>query len=129
MTADSKRGQNVSPVGWYVASYLIRFVELARKDIEDPEARFLSWENTVLIRAGDLDEAYDKCVALAREGTAPYKGGPDGVPVQWQFEGVTDLLPIYEELADGSEIMWAEHAPRKLKNLRALVRERGSFQQ
>lgn len=122
MAERSKHDKNVSPVGWYVASYLLRFVDLERHDIDDPDARFVSWENTVLVKASDLDEAYDKAVSLAHKSTGPYRGGPDGVPVQWQFEGITDLLPVYEEIDDGAEIMWAEHAPRKLRNLRAMVR-------
>ena len=121
--------KNTSPVGWYVASYLLRFVELDRKDIDDPEAKFMSWENTVLIKANDLDEAYDKTVRIAEESTEPYNGGPNGVDVQWQFEGVTQILPVYEQIEDGAEIMWAEHAPRKLKNLRKCVGEKGAFRQ
>lgn len=121
--------RNTSPVGWYVASYLLRFVELDRKDIDDPEAKFMTWENTVLIKANDLDEAYDKTVRIAEESTEPYKGGPNGVDVQWQFEGVTQILPVYEQIEDGAEIMWAEHAPRKLKNLRKWVGEKGAFHQ
>jgi hypothetical protein len=81
--------KNVSPVGWYVGSYLLRFVELAQEGNDDPEKRFLTWENTILVRATDLDEAYDKIVECARLSTNPYKGGPQVVDVQWVFEGVT----------------------------------------
>ena len=105
-------------MGWYVGAYQLRFVELDRDDLDDPEARFLLWENTVLVQAANLDSAYDKIVGIALEATEPYKGGPEGVDVQWQFEGVTELLSVYEELEDGSEIMWAE-TRRKLKNIRA----------
>lgn len=119
-----KATRNVSPVGWYVASYLLRFVVLGAEGNDDPERRFLSWENTVIVEATDLHEAYDKVVSIGREEIEPYKGGPDGVPVQWVFEG---MLPIYETLEDGSEIMWAEHHPRKLVNLRKLVRNRDEF--
>lgn len=119
--------KNVSPVGWYVASYLIRFIELEAEGNDDPEKRFLSWENTVIVKAADLHAAYDKVVAIALENTAPYKGGPQGIPVQFVFEGVTELLPIYEELEDGSEIMWASLKPRKLKNLKKSVRGRDDF--
>ena len=76
-----------------------------------------------------LLEAYDKLVEVAKLEPKPDQGGPDGVSVQWVFEGVTELLPIYEELEDGSEIIWAEHAPRKLKNLRKLIRGRNEFAQ
>ena len=121
---DSK---NVSPHGWYVGSYLLRFIELAEDGNEDPEHRFVTWENTILVKANDLNGAYDKVVQIAMENTKPYKGGPAGIDVQWVFEGVTDLVPIYEEIQDGAEIMWADHAPRKLKNIRKQVRGKREF--
>ena len=121
--------RNISPIGWYLGSYLIRFIETKSTKNNDPEERFLSWENTVLIRANNLDEAYEKVVAIGNDQTEPYLGGPDGTPVQWVFEGITDLLPIYEQLEDGAEIAWAEHAPRKLKNLQKMVRQKDEFKQ
>lgn len=121
--------KNTSPVGWYVGSYLLRFVELEDKNNSDPEERFLSWENTIIVKAKSFNDAYKKVVKVAKSNTKPYRGGEKGIPVQWVFEGVTELLPIYEELEDGSEIMWAEHTPRKLKNLRKLVRERDDLKQ
>jgi len=117
---------NLSPVGWYIASYLLRFVELADQRNADPERRFCTWENTTLVKAADLDDAYDKVVALAHSAAKPYKGGPPpSVDVQWIFEGVSELAPIYEEIEDGSELMWAEYT-RKLKNIRRRARTKGS---
>lgn len=116
-----KHDKNISPVGWYVVSYLLRFVELSDDKKDDEEARFLSWENTILVRARNLDDAYEKGMAFALENTTPYKGGREAVPVKWELLGITDVLPIYEKLKDGAEIMWAEHAPRKLKNLKKIV--------
>jgi hypothetical protein len=113
--------KNISPVGWYVGSYLIRFIELEEKGNFDPEQRFHSWENTVLIKAGSIEEAFKKVEEIAKSDTKPYKGGPEGVPVQWVYEGITELLPIYEELEDGAEIMWCKRQPRKLKNLKKLI--------
>tara|TARA_R110002073_G_scaffold77735_5_gene188046 strand:- start:286 stop:528 length:243 start_codon:yes stop_codon:yes gene_type:complete len=68
-----------------------------------------------------LSEAYDKLVQEAKLDSKPYKGGSEGVPVKWIFEGVTELLPIYEELEDGAELMYREHSRTKLKNLRKRV--------
>jgi len=121
--------KNISPVGWYVGSYLLRFIELNDKKKNNPEERFLTWENTVLVKAKNMKEAYSKIEKIGKSYTAPYKGGTEGVPVQWVFEGVTELLPIYEKIEDGSEIMWAEHGARKLKNLRKLVRPLNEFYQ
>ncbi len=69
--------KNLSPVGWYVCSYLLRFVELAWPHKDDAEAKFLSWEDTVLVKAGSMDEAFDKTVVLAQKAAQPYKGGLD----------------------------------------------------
>ena len=38
-----------SPVGWYIGSYLLRFVELNEAGNDDPDASFLVWENTVIV--------------------------------------------------------------------------------
>ena len=107
--------KNIAPYGWYVGSYLLRFIELAEEGNDDLERRFLTWENTVLVKANDLDDAYDKIVKIGMENTTPYKGGPKGIDVQFVFEG--------------AEIMWASHKPRKLKNLRKSVRRKGEFAQ
>lgn len=124
--------KNISPVGWYVGSYLIRFISHLEQGNDDLEKRFLSWENTVIVKAKSIDEAYEKVVIQAQEASGPYMGGKDmggegGEPVEWVFEGVTDLLPIYEELADGAEIMWAEHKPKKLKTIKKLVKAKGKL--
>ena len=121
--------KNISPVGWYVGTYIIRFIELNKECNDDLEKRFIAWENTRIIQAISLNEAYDKLVKEASLSCKPYKGGTEGVPVQWVFEGVTELLPIYEEFEDGSEIMYREHNPTKLKNLRKLVRGKDEFGQ
>ncbi len=121
--------KSVAPFGWYVGSYLLRFIEIDSDRNEDPEARFLTWENTVLVNAKSLDEAYDKIDLIGREHSEPYKGGPDGIDVQWAYEGVTQILPVYEEIEDGAEIIWSERNGVKLKNIRASVRQKGTFGQ
>lgn len=125
-----KISQNISPIGWYVGSYVLRFIELREPGNNNPHRRFLTWENTILVKARNLDHAYDKVVAIAKEHTKPYKGGPaPGVDVQWVFEGVTELLPIYEELEDGAEIMWSEHPSHTLKTIRSWAKTKKKFYQ
>ena len=123
--------KNVSPVGWYYGSFLLRFVEL--EDCEecernDPERRFHTWENTVIVKANSLDAAYDKVEQIGKLETEPYRNSlsPPKL-VQWEYLGVTNLIPIYEELADGAEIAWASHPHRKLKTLRRWVKPKASF--
>ena len=64
-----------------------------------------------------MDEAYDKAIEFGTANTQPYNGGSTGSDVQWVFEGIVELLPIYEELEDGAEISWAE-STRSLKTIR-----------
>jgi hypothetical protein len=111
-----------SPTGWYLGSYLLRFVELKDPRRNDPEARFPSWENTVLVKAPSLKRAADKVAKIGRSNSKTYLGGkPPGVPVKWEFLGVTAVVPIYEPLTDGAEVAWQQHAPRKLRLLRQRV--------
>jgi len=119
--------KDTSPVGWYVGSYQIRFIELEALGNDDQEGEFLVWENTVIVKAASFDEAYEKVAAVGRSDTAPYKGGPDGVLVQWVFEGITELLPIYEPLEDGAEIMWAEHEAVKLSKVKTRAKSMGQL--
>ena len=113
-----------SPVEWYVGTYFLRFIELSDTKNDDLEERFDAWENTVIVKAKSFDEAYDKVTEIGKQSSKPYKGGADGVPVQWVFEGVSELLPIYEKLEDGAEIMYREHHAKKLKDIRQYVREK-----
>lgn len=126
---ERKYDQNISPVDWYLGSYLLRFVAIGEEGNDDPEERFLAWENTVIVKAKNLGEAYEKVECIGKEYTAPYEGGKGRGPVQWLFEGVTDLVPIYDKLEDGAEIAWTEYNYRKPKNLRKMVGRKGGFHQ
>jgi hypothetical protein len=121
--------KNTSPVGWYLGSYLLRFIELNDEERDDPERRFVSWENTVLVKAESLDSAYVKVEQIAKRASKAYRGGPTGVRVRWEYLGVTELLPVYEELGDGAEIAWKERAPCKLRTLKQWVKPKSSFRQ
>jgi hypothetical protein len=63
---------DISSVGWYIATYHLRFVELADRRKNDLERRFPTWENTVLVRASNLSEAHRKVVKIGKSHTRPY---------------------------------------------------------
>ncbi|GHA16375.1 hypothetical protein GCM10008090_27730 [Arenicella chitinivorans] len=119
----------ISPVGWYIGTYLARFIEIEDENNDDPETRFATWENTVIVKAPTLEEAFEKIERIGIEHAEPYKSRETGVPVQWEYLGIIDLLPIYEELEDGSEVMWASNHPKKLKNLKAIVKDVSAFKE
>ena len=72
-----------------------------------------------MFRAESMDEAISKVQKIARTAAKPYRGVFDGVPVKWEFVGITNVLPVYEPLEDGVEIIWEEHRAPKLKTLQS----------
>ena len=89
------RDRRRSRVAWYLASLIERF-EPDGCDMTDPKRRCLAWENWVLIRADDPDEAYEKAMQHGRDGDGNSISPPEGPRGTWRFEGLASLMPIYE---------------------------------
>src|SRR5678816_1350300 len=119
--------RNKSPHGWWIASYIIRF-EYEDEDGTDPNRRCLAWENTILLTARNREEAFRKAAKFGKagDGDGTYRdiGGRKGT---WRYEGLTDLLPIYEELEDGAEILWKEHRNRMVRTIQSRVKSKGEL--
>jgi hypothetical protein len=99
--------RNRSPHGWWVASYIERFVWDDKP--ETPKTRCSAWENTILVKARDRDTAYEKAMAFAKLSHGnPFDDGGDRKG-RIVVDGLTSLLPIYEKLEDGAEILWKDH--------------------
>lgn len=112
--------RNGSPHGWWIGSYLERF-EFNDEDRSDLNRRCDAYENTVILKARNREEAYRKLVALASVDGSECRS-PNGRGGFWRFEGITGLLPIYEELEDGAEILWQHHRNLAVKTVRKLIR-------
>ncbi len=110
--------------GWWIASYIERF-EYCNKKKKSSARRCLAWENTVLIRAKSREQAYRKAIALGQlsNGNTMWDAEMKRSG-SWQFEGLTDLLPVYEKLSDGAEILWKEYRNRTVKTIRSLVKKK-----
>ena len=114
--------RNRSPHGWWIASYLERF-EYHGENRRNAGRRCLAWENTILVRARDREAAWRKALAWGRlsdgNEASNIRTGRKGV---WRFEGLTSLLPLYDRLEDGAELIWTEHSGRTVRSIRALVK-------
>ena len=116
--------QNRSPYGWWIAAYVIRF-EYYDEDRKNPNRRCLAWENTIILKANDRNEAYRKAVRFGRQASGDEMWQSDsGRKGVWRFEGLTSLLPIYEELEDGAEVMWRKYTNRTVKTIQALAKSK-----
>ena len=111
--------------GWWIGSYIERY-EHDDEDRENSKRRCVAWENTVLIQAKNRAEAYRKLIALGKCGRGVTCGGdgPKGRKGRWIFEGPTSLLPIYEPLEDGAEVLWTEWKNHSVKSIQARIRRR-----
>jgi hypothetical protein len=119
------KASNYSPVGWYVATILERF-EFGASGPPEPDDRVLVWANTVLINASSPQEAYAKAVKLGRLSNQKYRN-LNGEQVRVSFEGLSSLIPVYDELADGSELFWRRSSV-KLKTLRSWVKKKNELE-
>ena len=82
-----------------------------------PTSRCHVWVNTRLLRARNREQAYRKAVRLGRVGhPSETKGG------EWRFAGISMLLPIYEEIEDGAEILWDDHGLMEVQRIEKLVK-------
>jgi hypothetical protein len=114
--------RNKSPFGWWIASFIERF-QYEDEAEDNLNRRCIAWENTIIIKARNREEAYRKAERLGRLGEDDEgHRTTDGRKGTWRYEGLTSLLPIYEELEDGAEILWKEHENRSVKKIKSLVR-------
>lgn len=113
---------------WFVGSYLVRFVDADCADKDAADARFIAWENTVLVKADTMTHAYEKIARIGTEEAAALTQDNQQANRSVVFEGVTELMKIDDDLGDGTEIMWYEHGSTKLKNLQKLVRPLADFE-
>lgn len=110
--------RNKSPVGWWIASFIERF-QYEDEAEDDLNRRCTAWENTVIIKARNREEAYRKAERIGRLGEGGGYGTTNGI---FRYEGLTSLLPIYEEVADGAEILWKAYSNRSVKKIKSLVK-------
>lgn len=116
--------RNTSPYGWWIASYVERACwDDAPEDDED--SRELVWENTIILQAEDREAAYSKAMRFASDNQARFDdGNADGRKGHWFLVGLSSLLAIHEEIADGAEVLWTDHGIMSLRDARRLVKHK-----
>lgn len=120
--------RNHSPHGWWIAS----FVERACWDDEpkdDENVRGCVWENTIILQAEDREAAFEKAMQFGSINESEFDDGDvDGRKGRWCFVGLSSLLPIYDELADGAEVLWTDHGVISLREARQRVKHKQALE-
>lgn len=119
MTRQSKIPfRNRSQSGWWIFREVQQWVSRRQQKLTD-ESRCLVWENTRLIRARNRDEAFGKATRLGQAGHPSQT--EDG---EWRFAGISMLLPVYEKIEDGAEILWNDRGQMPVRSIKKLVRSK-----
>jgi hypothetical protein len=100
------KGKIKNDADWFLASVCVRCEPLGTNP-KDLRRKHLTWVNTHLIHAASIAEAFDKAVALGKRENIRYKTS-DGM-VKWRFIGLWDLIPIWDDIADGEELIWDDY--------------------
>ena len=119
--------RNRNHSGWWIASYIERF-EYYDEDKSNINRRCLAWENTILIKSDSREEAYKKVTKIGKmSNNSEAWNEKTKRKGSWQFEGLTSLLPIYEKIEDGSEILWREYNGRSVKKIKSFVKKKSEL--
>ncbi|SFW69602.1 MULTISPECIES: DUF4288 domain-containing protein [Flavobacteriaceae] len=115
---------------WYIVEIIEKCEPVERNEKQELR-RVTTWGNHHLIKADSPEKAFDKAVKLGKE--AEYKfTNSDKIEMEWIFVGIGELLPIYEDIEDGAELMWNDYGfisnrrtmrmPYKKKELMKLIK-------
>lgn len=92
---------------WYIVEIIEKCEPVQRNENQELR-RVITWGNHHLIKASSPEKAYDKAVKIGKE--AEYKFiNSDKLEMKWIFVGIGELLPIYEDIEDGAELMWTDY--------------------
>ena len=92
---------------WYIAEIIEKFEPVDRNEKQDLR-RVTTWGNHHLIKADSPEKAFDKAVKLGKEKNYKFINS-DKIKMESMFVGIGELLPIYEDIEDGAELMWNDY--------------------
>lgn len=92
---------------WFIVEIIEKCEPVSRNDKNDLR-RVTTWGNHHLIKANSPEEAFDKAIKLGKEKNYKFTNS-DKVEMESIFVGIGELLPIYEDIEDGAELMWNDY--------------------
>jgi hypothetical protein len=102
--------------GWY-------FVELVHECRVAGKSSSLVWVNMHFLKAKSAEEAHRKALVLGKRHNNAYRNIHQQ-KVTWQFRGLRELLPIYEKIVDGAELLYETHTRLTSSGVKKLLRKK-----
>jgi hypothetical protein len=107
---------------WFMVEIIEKLEPAARNESKDLR-RVTTYGNFHLIKASSADEAYEKGVKLGQESSMVFTNS-DKVEMEWSFLGIGELLPIYEDIQDGAELMYTDYGNISYRRAINMAREK-----
>ena len=95
--------------------------QAARRNCLSPVTA-LVWENTRLLRAKNREEAYEQ-----GDKVVPHCTPTKNKCGEWHFAGISMLLPVYEEIEDGAELLWNDRGLMTIGRIRSWLKPKSNF--
>lgn len=92
---------------WFIAEIIEKCEPVIRNDESDLR-RVTTYGNHHLIKADSPEEAFDKAVKLGEKSNYKFINS-DKLEMESSFVGIGELVPIYEDIEDGAELMWTDY--------------------
>ncbi len=118
--------RNKSPYGWWVATIIERF-QFDDENLDNMRRRCRAFSNVVILKADEREDAYRKAIEYGESGIenkSDWSNGK-GRKGRWVFEGLSSLIPIYDELdPDGTEILFDDDNGITVGRVKSWVRKK-----
>jgi hypothetical protein len=105
---------------WFLVEIIEKY-EPVDADKTQELRRVTTWGNYHLINAATPSQAYDKAVKIGKRSNYKFTNS-DKMKMKSEFLGIGDLLPIYEDLEDGAEILWHDYGFISAKRSEKIVK-------
>jgi len=108
--------RNRNHTGWWIFTEVEYWVSDRQRRLK-PSSRCPVYENTRLLRAKSREEAYRKATELGGAGRPSRTNAGE-----WRFAGISMLLPVYDKIEDGAEILWDDRRRIPLSRIKKMVK-------
>lgn len=113
-------GEKITNKGnWFMVEIIDR-LEPAKVDRKDSKRQCTVWGNWHLIKARNAEKAFEKAEKLGRSFSYNFINS-DKQEMCWEYVGIGDLLPIYEDIEDKVELMWTDFGDISFERSKKLV--------
>jgi hypothetical protein len=105
-----------APHYWWFWAWLVQITTKKTRNGK-PASTGEVWENLILVKAADADEAYQKAIFVGKSGEGDCAGTLriDGSPAYATFLGVSDMGLVHDGIEDGTEILFRQKRERRSK--------------